>query len=42
MSQNFPRLKKTDITTLETQRAPNKLIPNRPLSRYFILKNGKC
>ena len=30
MAKNFPNLKDTDFKTQEAQRAPNKLIPNRP------------
>ena len=29
-AENFPNLKETDIKIQESQRAPNKLNPNRP------------
>ena len=40
-SENFPNIKKTDIKIQESQRAPNKLSPNRPTARHIIIKNGK-
>uniref|UniRef100_A0A8D1G682 L1 transposable element RRM domain-containing protein n=1 Tax=Sus scrofa TaxID=9823 RepID=A0A8D1G682_PIG len=38
MAENFPNLKDTDIKIQETQRAPNKLNPNRPTPRHIIIK----
>ena len=41
MAENFPTLKETDIKIQEAQRAPNKLNPKRPTSRYIIIKMAK-
>ena len=42
MAENFPNLnKETDIQIQETQRAPNKLNPNRPIPRHSIIKITK-
>ena len=41
MSENFPNLKKIDIKIWESQRAPDKLNPNRPTPRRIIIKMGK-
>ena len=41
MAENFPNLKDTDIKIQETQRAPNKLNPNRPTPRHIIIKMVK-
>ena len=39
MAENFPNLKnETDIQVQETQRVPNKMNPNRPTPRHFIIK----
>jgi len=38
MSENFPNLKETNIKIQETQRAPNKLNPNRHTPRHIIIK----
>ena len=41
MSENFPKLKITDIKIQEAQRAPNKLNPNRPTPKHIIIKMAK-
>ena len=41
MAENFQNLKETGIKTQETQRAPNKLNPNRPTPRHIIIKMAK-
>ena len=41
ISENFTNLKKTDIKIQEAQRAPNKLNPNRPTPRHFIITMAK-
>ena len=41
MSENFPNLKETDIKIQQTQRAPNKLNPNRTTPRHVCPKKGK-
>ena len=41
MAENFPNLKDTDIKIQETQRAPNKLNPNRTTLRHIIIKMEK-
>ena len=41
MSENFPNLKETGIKMQETQRAPNKVNPNRPTARHIIIKMAK-
>ena len=41
MSEKFPNLKETDMKIQETQRAPNKLKPNRPTPRHIIIKMAK-
>ena len=41
MAENSPNIKETDIKIQETQRAPNKLNPNRPTSRHIITKRTK-
>ena len=41
MTDNFPKLKETDIQVQEAQRAPNKMNPNRPTPRYIIIKMTK-
>ena len=41
MSENFPSLKRTDIKIQEPQSVPNKLNPNRPTPRHFIIKIAK-
>ena len=41
MAENFPNLKETGIKIQETQRAPNKLKPNRPTPRHIIIKMAK-
>ena len=38
MAENFPNLKHTDIKVRETERAPDKLNPNRPTPRHLIIK----
>ena len=38
MDENFPTLNKKDIKIQESQRAPNKLNPNRPTPRHIIIK----
>ena len=38
MTENFPNLKDTYIKIQEAQRALNKLNPNRPTTRYIIIK----
>ena len=38
ISENFQNLKETGIKTQETQRAPNKLNPNRPTPRHILIK----
>ena len=38
---NFPNLKDTEFKIQETQRAPNKLNPNRPTPRHIIMKMAK-
>ena len=38
---NFPSLKDTDFKMQESQRAPNKLNPNRPTPRHIIIKMAK-
>ena len=38
---NFPSLKDTDFKIQESQRAPNKLNPNRPTPRHIIIKMAK-
>ena len=40
MAENFPNIKHTDIRIQESQRAPNKLNPNRPTPRHIII-SGK-
>ena len=42
MSENFPKLKETDIKIQEVQRAPSKLNPNRPTLRHIIIKIAKA
>ena len=37
MSGNFPNLKEKDIKIQEAQNAPNKLNPNRPISRHITI-----
>ena len=41
MAENFPNLKETDIKIQESQRAPNRLNPNRPTLRHIIIKMAK-
>ena len=41
MAEDFPNLKETDIKIQETQRAPNKLNPNRPIPRHITIKMAK-
>ena len=42
MVEKFPNLKKEkDIQIQESQRAPNKLNPNRPTPRYIIKRMAK-
>ena len=42
MVEKFPNLKKEkDIQIQESQRAPNKLNPNRPTPRYTIIRMAK-
>ena len=41
MAENLPNLKETDIKIQETQRAPNKLNPNRPIPRHITIKMAK-
>ena len=41
MSKNIPKLRKTDIRIQESQRAPNKLNPNRPTPRHIKIKMAK-
>ena len=41
IAENFTNLKETAIKIKEAQRSPNKLNPNRPTSRYIILKMAK-
>ena len=41
MAENFPNPKHIDIKIQETQRAPNKLNPNRPTPRHIIIKMAK-
>ena len=41
MAGNVPNLKEIDIKIQETQRAPNKLSPNRPKPRHTIIKVAK-
>uniref|UniRef100_A0A8D2CEJ9 L1 transposable element RRM domain-containing protein n=1 Tax=Sus scrofa TaxID=9823 RepID=A0A8D2CEJ9_PIG len=42
MAENFPNLKETDyIKIQETQRAPNRLNPNRPTPRHIIIRMVK-
>ena len=38
---NFPNLKDTECKIQESQRAPNKLNPNRPTPRHNIIKITK-
>ena len=38
---NFPNLNDTDFKIQEAQRAPNKLNPNRPTPRHFLIKMAK-
>lgn len=42
MSENFPNLKKeTDIQVEERQKIPNRMNPNRPMSKHIIIKMAK-
>ena len=41
MAENFPNLRESDIKMHESQRAPNKLNPNRPTPRHIIIKMAK-
>ena len=41
MSENFPNLKEIDIKIQGAQRVPNKLKPNRPITRHLIIKMAK-
>ena len=41
MSENIPNLKDAEFKIQETQRAPNKLNPNRPTPRHIIIKMAK-
>ena len=41
MAENFPNLKEMDIKIQEAQSTPNKLNPNRPVSRHIIIKMAK-
>ena len=41
MSKNIPKLRKTDIRIQESQRAPNKLNPNRLTPRHIKIKMAK-
>ena len=42
MAENFSKVvKKTDIQVQEAQRVPNKINPNRPISRHIIIKMSK-
>ena len=40
MAENFPNLKETVTKIQESQKASNKLKPNRPTPRHYN-KNGK-
>ena len=42
MAENFPNLKKeTDIQIQEAQSVPNKVNPNRTITRHIIIKMAK-
>ena len=41
LAENFPNLNETDIMIKESQRAPNKLNPNRNTARHIIIKTAK-
>ena len=41
MAENFPNLKDTEFKIQESQKAPNKLNPNRPTPRRTIIKMAK-
>ena len=41
MCENYANQKETDMKIEETQRAPNKLTPNRPIPRHIIIKMAK-
>ena len=42
ITENFPNLvKELDIQVQEEQRVPNKINPNRPTTRYTIIKMMK-
>ena len=41
MAENLPNVNVTDIKIQETQRAPNKFIPNRPTPRHILIKIAK-
>ena len=41
MTANVPYLKETDIKIEEAQRGPQKLNPNRPITRHIIIKMTK-
>ena len=42
IAENFPNLRKeTDIQVQEAQRAPSKMNPKRPTSKYVIIKMSR-
>ena len=41
MSENFPKLKESDVKIQEAQRAPNMLNSNRTTPRHIIIKMAK-
>ena len=42
MTENFPHWKKkTDICVWEAQRVPQKMNPNRPITRHIVIKMAK-
>ena len=41
MSENFPNQKESDIKIQKTQRAPQKLNPNRSTPKHILIKMAK-